>query len=132
MKTLSTDEIDCLLGVHASNAHPLDILGYGYTSEGARRFRAERPDFLPQIAAHVQSILQAAGIFPKDTNPDDAGFRTFIRRAGASFTISSVEEIGLNRYERITSKPMSETAAIRQYIRQVVNPDYVCIAEGMG
>jgi hypothetical protein len=132
MKVLSADQIECLLGLHASGEHPLDILGYGYTSEGARRFRTEQPDFFPQVAAYVQSVLQMAGIFPRDTNPDDAGYRTFVRQDGSMFTISSVEEVGLSRYERIRSAPMSEAAAIREYVRRVVNADYVCVSEKEG
>lgn len=132
MKTLSADEIECLLGIRASDAHPLDILGYGYSSEGARRFRAEQPDFMPQIAAHVRSVLVREGIFPKDTDPDNAGFRTIIVADGASFKISSMEEIGFSRYERFSTGPMSETAAIHEYIQQVANPDYVHSAQPMG
>lgn len=132
MKTLSQCEIECLLGIRASNDHPLDILGYGYTSEGARRFRAEQPDFLPQIAAYVRNVLLREGIFPKETNPDDAGYRTFIRADGASFRISSMEEIGFSRYERISTDPLSETEAIHEYIRRVANPDYVHSAQPMG
>lgn len=79
----------------------MDVLGYGYTSEGNQRFRSERPDFLPQLAAYIQRVLQATDIFPKDTNPENAGLRTFVQRDGNSFTISSVEEVGLSRYERI-------------------------------
>jgi hypothetical protein len=78
MKTLSPDEIECLVGARPSSAHPLDILGYGYTSEGARRFRAEKPDFLPQIVAHVESVLVEGGVFPEGANPDNPGFGTFI------------------------------------------------------
>ena len=122
MKTLSTKEIESLLGIPGSGDHPLEILGYGYTSEGARRFRTERPDFVPQIVAHVQSILRAADIYPRDTDPGDAGWWTFIRHDGGSFTISSMEEIGFGRFERIVSEPMSETAAIREFIRRAANP----------
>ena len=42
-----------------------------------------------------------------------------------------MEEIGVSRYERITSQPMSEAAAIREFIRQVANPDYVFFADTM-
>jgi hypothetical protein len=132
VKILSTEEIECLLRIRASDDHPLEILGYGYTSDGARRFRAEQPDFLPQIAAYVQSVLQTAGIFPRDTDPENAGFRTFIRRDGGLFTLSSVEDVSLSRYERIRSAPMSEAVAIGEYIRHVVNPDYVCVSEAKG
>jgi hypothetical protein len=125
MKTLSPDEIDCLLGFRATDAHPLDILGYGYSSDGASRFRAEKPNFLPQIAAHVRSVLSKEGIFPAQTNPEDAGYRTFIRVEGKLFRISSMEEIGLSRFERITTDPMPEAKAIHEYIRMVANPDYV-------
>ncbi len=125
MKTLSPDKIECLLGIRAFDAHPLDILGYGYSSEGARRFRAERPNFLPQIASYVRSVLAGAGIFPRETNLNDPGYSTLIRADGASFIISGMEEIGFSRFGRFSSGPMSETEAIHEYIRRVSNPDYV-------
>src|ERR1019366_7534227 len=106
MKTLSPDDIECLLGVRACKEHPLDILGYGDTSEGARRFRTEHPDVLPQLEAYVRSVLRAEGIFPKGTNPEDAGYRTFIVADGGSFRVSSMEELGFSRYARMLSSPM--------------------------
>ena len=132
MKALSPDEIEFLLGVRVSNEHPLDILGYGYTSEGSRRFRAEQPDFLPQIAAYVRTVLLREGIFPKGTNPGDPGFSTFIRADGPSFRVSSMEEIGVCRYERMSSNPMTEAEAIHEYIRRVANPDYVHCTQRKG
>ena len=38
-----------------------------------------------------------------------------------------MEEIGFSRFERITTQPMPETAAIREFIRRVANPDYLSI-----
>lgn len=125
MKTLSPDEIECLVGARPANVHPLDILGYGYTTEGARRFRAEQPDFLPQIVAYVQSVLVRGGVFPEGTNPDDPGFRTFIYGDGKSFRLSRMEESGVGRYERISTGPLSATEAIHAYVRRAANPDYV-------
>lgn len=125
VKILSPDEIECLLGIRASDAHPLEILGYGYCSEGAQRFREERPDFLPQIVAYVRSVLVREGVFPKGTDPNDAGYRTLIQADRALFKVSNMEEIGVGRYARISSDPMPETEAIREYIRKVASPDYV-------
>ncbi len=132
MKLLSPNEIECLLGVQASTVHPLDILGYGYTSEGARRFRAEQPDFLPQIVAYVRSVLGREGIFPQDADPGDAGYRTFLKADGLSFRISRMVEVGFSRYERISTDLLSETEAINGYIREVANPDYIHVAQPMG
>ena len=78
MKMLSPDEIECLLGVRPSKADPLDILGFGYSSEGARIFRAERPNFLPQIVGYIRSVLTRSGVFPESINRENAGFRAFL------------------------------------------------------
>ena len=129
MKKLSTEDIECLLGVRTSDQHPLDILGYGCTSEGVRRFREERPNFSPQIVDHVRKELLAAGTFPPGIDTNEADRRTFIRRDKDSFTVTSMKEIGLNRYKSVTSKPMTETAAIHEFIRLVTNPDYVFIKD---
>ena len=125
MKTLSPEDIEALLGIRASKEHPLDILGYGYSSEGSRRFHVEQPDFLPQIEAYVRSVLRVAGIFPRGTKPQDAGYATFIQPEGPLYRVSRMEEIGFSRNERIPSEPMSEAEAVRAYIRRVANPDYV-------
>jgi hypothetical protein len=125
LKTLTPDEIESLLQARPSARHPLDILGYGYTSDGARRFRTERPDFSPQIIAHIESVLRASGIFPPHVDRDDPGAATFIYADGSSFRVSSLEEVGLSRYQRLSSEPLPERKAILAYIRGVANPDYV-------
>jgi hypothetical protein len=125
MKTLSPEEIECLLGVRPSKTHPLDILGYGYSSEGARLFRAERPNFLPQIAGYIRSVLARSGVFPEGINRQNPGFRAFLYLQASSFWLSSVEEVGLGRCERIVSGPMCEREAIKDYLQRVANSDYV-------
>ena len=125
MKTLTPEDIEALLGIRASKEHPLDILGYGDTSEGSRRFHAEQPDFVPQVEAYVRKVLREGGIFPKGTKPEDAGYATFIQAEGSLYRVSRMEEVGFSRYERISSEPMSEAEAVCAYIRRVANPDYV-------
>jgi hypothetical protein len=129
---LCTKQIEYLLGVRASDTHPLDVLGYGHTSEGARRFRTEQPDFVPQLIAHVQSVLAKEGIFPKGTALDDLRHTTIIRSEGEMFVVSCLEEAGVGRYERISTSPMPEGAALHEYIRRVANPDYVRLPKRLG
>ena len=83
MKTLSPDEIQCLLGVRPSKAHPLDILGYSYGSEGARLFRAERPNFLPQVVGYIRSVLAGSDVFPQGINGQEPRVQSFPLSAGA-------------------------------------------------
>lgn len=125
MKTLAPDEIEVLLGLRPSHDHPLEILGYGYSSEGARSFRAERPNFLPQVVAYVQRVLAEAHLFPQGIDRDNPGTRTFIYGDGVLFRVSSVEEVGIGRYERISTGPLSEMEAVQAFIRKVANPDYI-------
>lgn len=124
---LSTEQIEYLLGVRASDTHPLEILGYGHTSEGAQRFRAEQPDFMPQLIAHVRSVLSMEGIFPKGMVPNDLREKTIIRTEGELFIVSSMEEVGVGNYERVSTRPMTEIEALHEYIRRVTNPDYVSL-----
>jgi hypothetical protein len=125
LKTLAPDEIELLLQARPNDRHPLDILGYGYTSDGARRFRTERPDFSPQIIAHIGRILRASGIFPAHLDRNNPGSTAFIYADGSSFRVSSLEEVGVSRDERLSSEPLSEREAILAYIRRVANSDYV-------
>ena len=124
VKTLTPEEIECLL-FRPTKLHPLDILGYGYTSEGARRFRAEKPDFLPQIFAYIQKVLEDHKIFPPETVSNNPGYRAFIYADGTSFRVSYVEEVSLSRLDRFSSKPLSVAEAARPYVKIVTNPDYL-------
>ncbi len=125
MKTLSDLEIECLLGIQSTTDHSLDILGYGFSTDGTRRFRFERPNFYPQLAWFIERVLSETPIFPSRINPNDPGFSTFIRANNSGFCVSALEEIGVGRYERILSPTLSKQEAIREYVHRVVNPDYI-------
>lgn len=126
MKKLSVSEVDSLLGLHSTRDHPLDIFGYGFTTEGASRFRVERPDFLPQIVEHVRSILRSAGEFPSGLEVESGNEQAFVRGEGEWFFVSSMEEVSLGCFKRIHAGPMSETDAIRTYLQKMLNADYFC------
>jgi hypothetical protein len=125
MIALSTSDIESLIGVRADDRHPLEIMGYDFTSEGVRRFREEKPDFLPQIRDHIRAVLLANTIFPPNTNREDPGWRTFIESSGHRYTLSTIEEIGLGRYDRFRTDYSSPEEAIESFLQQVCNPDYL-------
>ena len=125
MKTLSPLEIESLLGIRPCTEHPLDILGYGYTTEGARRFRAEKPDFQPQLVEHVHRVLAEQGVFPPAVDRQNPELATFIVLDQGWFRLSTMEEIGVGRFERFFSPPMSAKDAAEDYVRRVANPDYI-------
>jgi hypothetical protein len=125
LKKLAPDEIESLLQARPNDRHPLDILGYDYTSDGARRFRTERPDFAPQIITHIESVLRASGIFPSHVDRDNPGSTTFIYADGPLYRVSGLEEVGVARYQRLSSEPMHQKGSIVAYIRRVANPDHV-------
>ncbi|MEO5917835.1 MAG: hypothetical protein ABIS50_26620 [Luteolibacter sp.] len=125
MKTLTANEIEELLGVRPTSEHPLDILGFGFTTEGAVRFRAEHPDFLPQVKAHIRQQLGVSGHFPERIDAEDSEHRTFIRKVASGYLMSSEEEIGLYRYAPVVTEFDSEDQAISAYVERVANPDYL-------
>lgn len=127
MKTLSADDILSLVGARVDDRHPLEIIGYDLTSEGARRFREEKPDFVPQITAHIQEMLSTHGIFPKDTNLEEPGWRAFIQKTETGFRMSWVAEVGTSRFDRLQKDYKAADAAIHDYLLEVCNPDYVSI-----
>ncbi|MBE2179470.1 MAG: hypothetical protein IAE97_03280 [Chthoniobacterales bacterium] len=127
MKTLSENDILSLVGARPDDRHPLEIIGYDFTSEGVRRFREEKPNFLPQMKKHIQESLLASGIFPQDTNPEDPGWRAFIQRSGSQYKMSWVAEVGTSRFDRFSTDHKSIDAAIHDYLLEVCNPDYVPI-----
>ena len=129
MIALSTSDIESLIGAKADDRHPLEIMGYDFTSEGVRRFREEKPDFLPQIRDHIRTVLLTASIFPAHTNKEEPGWATFIESSGHKHTLSRIEEIGVGRYDRFKTEYISQEEAIDSFLRQVCNPDYLPIEQ---
>jgi hypothetical protein len=127
MNALSIGDLESLIGVRPDDRHPLEIMGYDYTDEGVRAFRRDRPDFLPQIREHIQAILRADSIFPSDTNRDAPGWQSFIESAGRRFALSTVEEVGVGRYDRFRTEFNTEEEAIEAFLNRVCNPDYLPI-----
>jgi hypothetical protein len=125
LKTLTANEIEELLGVRATNDHPLDILGFGFTTEGVERFRAEHPDFFPQVKAHIRQQLAVCGHFPEGIDAEDSDHRTFIRKMSSGYLMSSEEEIALYRYEPVVTEFDSEDQAISAYVERVASSDYL-------
>lgn len=125
MKTLKANEIEKLLRVCQTNEHPLDILGFGFTTEGAIRFRAEQPNFLPQVKAHIRQQLAVYGHFPEGAHTEDSEHRTFIKKLASGYLMSSEEEVALYRYVPVVTEFDSEDQAISAYVERVASSDYL-------
>ena len=125
LKKLTANDIECLLGVRKSDQHILELLGYGYSTEGQKRFRAERPDTYQQISEHLAAVLEKNGLFPASIDPHNPGSATFIQRMGSLYKISSLEEIGIGKEKRFEGEFMTLGDAIRAYVRRCANPDYI-------
>jgi len=129
LKKLTATEIECLLGIRESDQHALELLGYDFTTKGQKRFKSERPNPFQQISEYIASALQTGDTFPVGMDLQNPGAATFILRVGVSFKISSLEEIGIGKYQRFESDAMTQGEAIRKYVREVANPDYIAITD---
>lgn len=92
-------------------------------------FKAEQPNIFLQISQHIGAALQSFGKFPEGIDPGNPGAATFILRTRGSFKISSLEEIGIGKYQRFESDAMTQANAIREYVRRVGNPDYIAVGD---
>jgi hypothetical protein len=80
MVSLRYQDVLELLGCAKSDRHPLEILGYDYSTRGARRFRAEQPDFVPQVCQLIQMSLDETGSFPRKPGEEILRGGTYLER----------------------------------------------------
>jgi len=61
---LQLDVLELLLSAD-SDRRPLEILDSDCSTRGARQFRQDRPDYVPQAWQLIQTGLEQAGSFPR-------------------------------------------------------------------
>jgi hypothetical protein len=67
--TLTYRDLIELLRIVPTKRHPLEILGYEYSTRGALQFRQDCPDFLPQAYRLIEQSLAETGSFPRNPQP---------------------------------------------------------------
>ena len=107
----------------------MDSLGFGFTSEGIRKFRAENPDVYPQVAHYIRTQLEKHGVFPKSTNLKEPGFDVFIQKQELRYILGFMKEVGMGQFVPHKGSFGTQDEAIRAYVSMVANPDYLRIPE---
>jgi hypothetical protein len=129
MVELSERDLVELLGYRAADRHPLEILGYDCSTRGVRRFRAERPDFLPQVCRIIEASLEETGSFPRDRSPELMQSGTYLEnRADGSVALFTSVETGLVTTAQIQICFPSVRQACIELIRRTSQPDYLMIS----
>jgi hypothetical protein len=126
MVTLTDQDILELLRYAASDRHPLEILGYSCSTRGARQFRQDRPDFVPQVCQLIQASLEEAGSFPRD--PSEEILKDgFCLKRGSDGVISLHQsvEISISQTLRVSEDFPSIQSAILELLRRVSDPAYL-------
>jgi hypothetical protein len=126
MATLGYRDVLELLGYVAGDRHPLEILGYGYSTRGVQRFRAERPNFLPQVCQLIEASLAEAGSFPREPGEDVLKEGTYLeRRPDGVVVLNTSVEVGISRTARVQMDFTSSQHAVMELIRRVGNSAYL-------
>ena len=132
MVALTERDVLELLCFAESSRRPLEILGYEYSSRGARRFRSERPDFLPSVCQIIRASLEQAGTFPRAPSAalrEDGPYLE--RRPDGGVSLVTSFEVGISQTERVRIEFASMQDAILGLLRRVSDPAYLTVpAEG--
>jgi hypothetical protein len=126
MVTLSYQDLLEWLGYATTDRHPLEILGYEYSTRGARQFRGERPDFLPQVCRIIEASLEEAGAFPRAPGPgvlEDGAYLE--RRPGGTIALHRNVEVGMSQTARVRTDFATARAAALELVRQLIDPAYL-------
>jgi hypothetical protein len=128
MVTLTYQDVLELLRYAASNRHPLEILGYNCSTRGARQFRNDRPDFLPQVCQLIRSSLEETGTFPRELSDAVRRDGTYLER-GVEDVISlhCTVETGVSQTARVRSEFPSSRDAIIELVRRLSDPAYLFV-----
>ncbi len=126
MVSLSEQDVLELLGYAGSQRHPLEILGYECSSRGARRFREEQPDFVPQVCQLIQASLEHTGSFPGNPGGEILRDGTYLeRRPDGLISLHTSIEVSMSETARSTIEFTSVRDAAFELIRRSRNPSYL-------
>jgi hypothetical protein len=124
--TLTYQDILELLLYADSDRHPLEILGYDCSTRGARQFRQDRPDFVPQVCQLIQTSLEEAGSFPRKPSAEVLKEGTYLERGpDGVITFHSSVEISVSRTAPVSQDFISMRSAIIALLRRVSDPAYL-------
>ena len=84
---LSYDDALVMLGYTHIDEHPLEFLGYEYSTRGREQFGEERPDIEPVLRDAIYHDIQHGGVFPSQyrVRPPQCG--VFIEQRGDKYVL---------------------------------------------
>jgi hypothetical protein len=122
-----------LLGYASTGRHPLEILGYEYSTRGMRQFRQERPDVASQLVPLIQASLEEAGMFPREPGEEVLRDGAYLeRRSDGVILFHSMAEVSVSRSVRMSISFETMKEAIGELLRRVGNSVYVAVGEAQG
>jgi hypothetical protein len=128
MVILTDQDLLELLRYTPSERHTLEILGYDYSTRGARQFRRERPDFLPQICRLIRACLEEAGSFPREPSTAVLAEGTYLERRPDGVTVLHASvEVSMNRTAQVRIDFESVDGAILELLRRLADPAYLTV-----
>lgn len=130
MVTLSEQDLLELLGYTATDRHPLEILGYEYSTRGAGQFRRERPDLLSQACRLIEASLEEAGSFPRDPGAEVLAAGIYLeRRPDGMISLHRDVEVGIGQTARAHVDFVSPRDASLELLRRLGDPAYLPVPE---
>jgi hypothetical protein len=123
MTNLSYQDALELLRYENSGRHPLEILGYEYSTRGSNRFREDRPNVVSQIERLIRESLEEAGVFPREHPGGDS----LERLAGGVIVLHTSAEISVSQTIPVQYAFASMIEAIYSLIRARGDSVYVAL-----
>ena len=132
MEVITLGEPDLLewLGYSTPRRHPLKILGYDDSTRGARRFREERPNVLPEACRLIEMALAEAGLFPREPGPGVLEDGVYLeRRPGGIVALHRSDEVSFSQTARVHIDFGTAREAAWALLRLLCDPAYLPAAD---
>ena len=112
------------LGYSESKRHPIEILGFEYTTQGMKYFRSNKPDVIQILSSVITQTINEYGTYPADI-PES------LRKNGAYiFTTqndeviySAPEETMYSKFQRFDTRCKTSSEAAIKLIERKVEPE---------
>jgi len=125
MVSLSNQDALELLGYTATQRHPLEILGFEYSTRRAKEFRQERPNLAPRLRQLIEDSLEETGLFPREPSEDVLQEGIYLERRSDGVTaLHMTVEVGISQTRRVRCDFSSIQDAISELLRRVADPAY--------
>jgi hypothetical protein len=115
------------MGYSESSRHPIEILGFEYSTQGMKYFQSNKPDIIQILGSVIIQTVNNFGTYPSEISAQlrKSGSYIFTDENGDIIYSSPDDKRSYLQFERFDTKCKSVDEAAFKLMKRKVQPEYL-------